>query len=465
VPDVPELDTRPLDAAGPGGWQLAGRYRMLERVGTGGMAEVFRAHDELLDRDVAVKVFRTMVSDPDSANAESRRELELQAMARLNHPNLVTLFDGAVRGEGPPYLVLEYVAGPNLAARLREGPLPEPAVRALGEHVAEGLAYVHAQGLVHRDVKPANILLSETDGRARLSDFGVVRMIGRPQMTSTELTIGTAYYLAPEQARGSAVGPEADVYALGLVLLEALTGRRSFDGPMHEALAARLATDPAIPDGLPEPWPGLLAAMTARDPAARPSAAAVAVALRGGDALAAVPPLASSLLPLSAPESEPIAAADPPRRHRGLLLAGVAAASVAVIAFGASYLIPSSSQTPAGTTPTTVTTSSSGPKPVTTVRHHSGVPAAAVVPVNSGKSTSKHPVHKHHRPAATKTSGGSAGAPRTTAPAAPTSSPAAVTSSALATNPPTSGAPATDPAPGGTAGAQADPATTTPAGP
>src|SRR4051794_13658433 len=244
VPHGDEVDTRPQQAVGGGpadGWVLGGRYRIVDRIGVGGMAEAFRAHDELLDRDVAVKVFRTQMDDPDSSqNAATRRELELQAMARLNHPNLVTLFDGSVAGDGPPYLVLEYVPGPNLATRLRSGPLPEPAVRELGAQMADGLAYFHAHGLVHRDVKPANILLEGEDGtgRARLSDFGVVRMVGRPQMTSADLTIGTAYYLAPEQARGSNVGPEADVYALGLVLLEALTGVRPFDGPMHEALAA-----------------------------------------------------------------------------------------------------------------------------------------------------------------------------------------------------------------------------------
>jgi len=469
VPDVPELDTRPLDAAGPGGWQLAGRYRMLERVGTGGMAEVFRAHDELLDRDVAVKVFRTLLSDADSVNAESRRELELQAMARLNHPNLVTLFDGSVGGDGPPYLVLEYVPGPNLAARLREGPLPEPAVHAIGEQLAEGLAYVHAQGLVHRDVKPANILLNEVDGRARLSDFGVVRMVGRPQMTSADLTIGTAYYLAPEQARGSAVGPEADVYALGLVLLEALTGRRCFDGPVAETLAARLTTDPVLPAGLPEPWPGLLAAMTARDPAARPSAAAVASQLRSGDVAAAVPPFGSGAMAAGGPAdfavSQPVPAAATRHRGRlGLIAAGLAAAVVALLAFSITYLLPADSHAPAGTTPTTASTGSTRAKPVTTVRQHSGVPAAAVVPEQRAATKSKHPARHHHKaPATSAPARGSAGAP---APAGSTgtSSSAAASSSAPASGPAPSSAPPTDPTPGGTAGAQGAPSTT-PAGP
>ena len=471
MPDVPELETRPLAAAGSDGWLLAGRYRMLDRVGVGGMAEVFRAHDELLDRDVAVKVFRTLLDDPDSAvNAESRRELELQAMARLNHPSLVTLYDGSVQGDGPPFLVLEYVPGPNLAARLRQGALPEPAVRALGEQVAAGLAYVHSQGLVHRDVKPANILLNEVDGRARLSDFGVVRMIGRPQMTSADLTIGTAYYLAPEQARGSAVGPEADVYALGLVLLEALTGRRCFDGPLAETLATRLTTDPVIPAELPDPWPGMLAAMTARNPAARPSAAAVAAQLAGGDLTAAVPPFVSAALPAAAvPDfavSEPVPAAATRHRGRlGLIAAGLAAAVVALLAFSINYLLPADSHAPAGTTPTTVaTTGSTGTRPVTTVRHHSGVPAAAVVPENGTATKSKHPARHHHEPpAGTGPSRAPAGAPASAGPTQTSSSPAAASSSAPASDPaPSSSAPPTDPAPGGTAGAQGEPSTTPP---
>lgn len=292
--DSLDRDTEPItaqDREGPG-WVLGGRYRVLDRLGNGGMAEVFRAHDELLDRDVAVKVFKTAM-DPDGQTlGEVRRELELQSLARLSHPNLITLFDGSVDGPGPAYLVLELVHGPDLATRLREGPLSEAEVREIGAQLADALAYVHAHGMVHRDVKPANILLGVDDTgpvtgsvRARLSDFGIVRMVGNARMTSAELTLGTATYIAPEQARGANVGPAADVYALGLVLIEALTGRPCFDGPVHETLAARLSAPPPIPDGLADPWPALFVAMTAQDPGARPSALDVAHRLRGGTPL------------------------------------------------------------------------------------------------------------------------------------------------------------------------------------
>jgi hypothetical protein len=291
----------------PPGWVLGGRYRVRSRIGTGGMAEVFRATDALLGRDVAVKVFRSVGATEDAGGAE-RQEIELQALAKLSHPHLITLFDASVT-DTPPYLVMELVEGPSLAARIAEGPLPEPEVRAIGSQIADALSYVHAHGMVHRDVKPANILLGsdalswDGSGRARLSDFGIVRLLGSERLTAADFTLGTASYLAPEKARGGDVTPAADVYSLGLVLIEALTGTRSFDGPPVEAVLARLARDPEIPANLPAPWPQLLAAMTARDPDTRPAPADVCRALRTGTTV--VPPAA----PITAGVAAPAAAA------------------------------------------------------------------------------------------------------------------------------------------------------------
>ena len=261
----------------PDGWLLAERYRVLDRIGSGGMAEVFRARDELLAREVAVKVFRRELDPADSAGGAQRQEIELQVLAQLSHPNLITLFDGRIAdADGPneqAYLVMELINGPSLAARLADGPLPEAEVRAVAIQICHALSYVHGKGMVHRDVKPANILLGtdevgdpddpgRVDGagqlvapaaglRARLSDFGIVRLLDGAHLTSVDFMVGTASYLSPEQARGAEVGPAADIYALGLVLLEALTGERTFPGPPMTAVLARLDGPPPIPDGLP----------------------------------------------------------------------------------------------------------------------------------------------------------------------------------------------------------------------
>ena len=457
------------------GWLLGGRYRVLARIGSGGMAEVFRARDEVLDREVAVKVFRAEQVAHDDAHGVERQQLEVAALARLNHPNLIQLFDGSI-GDGPhAYIVMELIDGPPLSARIADGPLPEPSVREIGIQVAGGLAYVHSQGMVHRDVKPDNILLgvdrSDDDStvRARLSDFGIVRLLGSERLTSVNFTLGTASYLAPEQARGSDVAPPTDIYSLGLVLLEALTGQRAFTGTPLEAAAARLTQRPAIPADLPEPWPGLLYAMTEFDPGLRPSASEVARALRneGSRSLPLVPlavPVAAGFAdaptgmvaaapqPAAASASGPV---PPPRhRHRPSALVITAAASVLVIAatIAIFLLTGNDSQSPAAPPPTQDKSTSAAAKQTRSDHsespsNHRNVPApvgssapqasrsrSTSAPSQTGSASATH----SSRPtssAPTTSSAPHTSTPATTSPAAP-STPA---SSAGTTPPRTSG--------------------------
>jgi serine/threonine protein kinase len=257
---------------------LGGRYRLGSLLGTGGVAEVYRAIDERLHRGVAVKLFRT-----DVAETLHRHEEEMRLLARLNHPSLVTVYDtGDDEVTGQPYLVMALVEGATLAEQLRAGRLPMDRVGEIGASVADALAYVHGQGLIHRDVKPANVLISNA-GRVFLADFGIARIVDSAHVTQAGDVLGTPAFFAPEQVSGEPVGPPADVYALGLVLLESITGQREYDGTSLEVAMARLTRPPQIPPSLPAGWRAVLTGMLARDPATRLSAAQVAEQLRRVD--------------------------------------------------------------------------------------------------------------------------------------------------------------------------------------
>lgn len=253
---------------------VGGRYRLGPLLGRGGGAEVFRAHDQVLDRAVAVKIFPAGLAGPES----SRQRREVSTLAGLSHPGLVMVYD-AGNDEGRAFFVMQLVEGRTLADRLWEGPLPAAEAVACGIALADALAYVHGHGIVHRDVKPGNVLLDRYD-RPHLSDFGIAALVDSTQITGTGTIVGTAAYLAPDQVRGRPVRPSVDVYALGLVLLECLTGEREYPGPAMEAALARLHRPPDIPEGLPRPMSFLLHAMTADDPDERPSAAEVGQRLR-----------------------------------------------------------------------------------------------------------------------------------------------------------------------------------------
>lgn len=272
---------------------LDDRYRLEDPLGQGGMATVYRAHDTMLGRYVAIKLFPAVGEGDEVA----RHRAEMRILARLSHPGLVTLHDAGSAELGgrfaQTYLVMELVEGPTLADRLARGPVSPAHTARLGRQMAEALSVVHDAGIVHRDLKPGNVLLvGSHDGGGegppdavttgpvvKLADFGIARLSDGARLTATGITLGTASYLSPEQAVGGAVGPPTDVYALGLVLLECLTGRKAFSGTVTEIAVARLNTSPEIPAELGRRWAGVLGAMTRREPADRPTAAQAALAL------------------------------------------------------------------------------------------------------------------------------------------------------------------------------------------
>jgi eukaryotic-like serine/threonine-protein kinase len=253
---------------------VLGRYELGEVLGVGGSAIVYRGRDRRTERGVALKRFFAGVDGPDRL----RQHREVRTLARLDHPGLVRLLDAGTE-HGRAHLVTDLVEGPTLARRLEDGPLPVAEVVELGAALADALAYIHAEEVTHRDIKPANVLLDPDDG-PRLADFGIALVVDATRVTTTDAVVGTAAYMAPEQLRGGPVGAAADVYALGLVLLEAATGELGLPGVGLEPVLSRLTMSPRIPDGLPPGLRALLQAMTDLRVARRPSAHQVATRLR-----------------------------------------------------------------------------------------------------------------------------------------------------------------------------------------
>jgi serine/threonine protein kinase len=249
------------------------RYLVRGLLGRGGMAEVFRATDTETDREVALK----MLQGVESRDA-CRFRSEADVLARLDHPGLVKL-RGSGTHDGVPYLVLDLAGGLSLADALSAGPIGPDRALMVGQQVADALAHAHEMGIVHRDVKPSNILFDDR-GRARLADFGIARLAGTPSLTRTGQLVGSAPYLAPEQVEGGEAGPAADVYALGLVVIECVTGRPCYSGGQVEAAVSRLHRSPDVPPDLPRWWRDVLSAMTAREPMRRPAVNAVADSFR-----------------------------------------------------------------------------------------------------------------------------------------------------------------------------------------
>lgn len=299
---------------------LDGRYELGSVLGRGGMADVLRADDRLLGRAVAVKLLR----QGDVIDRE-RFASEARLLAMLNHPNVVAVLDAGVDHDRP-WLVLELVEGTPLDELLRQGKVEPARIAAIGAQVAEALAHAHAHGIVHRDVKPSNVLVAPGD-HAKLTDFGIARRAASASLTLTGHTIGTAAYLAPEQVAGESVSTPADVYALGLVLLEALTGRREYDGSAVEAAFSRLQRFPTVPASLPTGWPSLISTMTTRVPTERPTASEVEARLT---VLAGRSPAAAAVI--SPPTEQVPHSSAPADRRSGPVIATALCASLLITA-------------------------------------------------------------------------------------------------------------------------------------
>ncbi len=221
---------------------IAGRYELVELIGRGGMSSVWKAHDRLLDRTIAIKSLHEQFTQDEEYVERFRREA--RSVAQLSHPNIVTVID---RGEekGRQYIVFEYVEGENLKQLIeRSGPLPVRDALLLTLQMARALGFAHERGLIHRDVKPQNVLLNE-DGQPKMTDFGIARSVDVEGVTITGTVLGTSEYIAPEQARGQRVDALTDVYSLGVVLYELLTGRVPFQGESFVAIALRHVNEPA----------------------------------------------------------------------------------------------------------------------------------------------------------------------------------------------------------------------------
>ncbi len=324
---------------------IGGRYRLVRSIGQGGMGTVWEGHDDVLNRRVAVKEVRfpPELGETEVADLRERTMREARATARLSHPNVVTTYD-VVEEDDRPWIVMELIPTRSLAAVMHEdGPLPPHRVAEIGLGVLSALESAHAQGVVHRDVKPSNVLIT-AEGKAVLTDFGIATVAGDPALTSTGVVLGSPAYMPPERARGRSFGPESDLWSLGATLFAASAGHPPFQadnalgtltsvisdpvpplpagGPLAEAVAGLMQKDPAARDSIQHTRSLLRAA--ASDTSALPATVPAAVA-DAADRTRAVP--AGGVHP-EGPAPTPVTryAGDEPPRRGGMLAAGLALA-------------------------------------------------------------------------------------------------------------------------------------------
>ena len=284
---------------------LGNRYELVELVGSGGMADVYKAHDKLLDRTVAVKVLHAQFAS--DAEFVARFQREAQGAAKMSHPNIVNIYDVGQEGKCH-YNVMEYVSGQTLREELDAGGrLPVSTALAIARQIAEALHHAHQNGLVHCDITPHNILVME-DGRIKVADFGIARAVSSVTSTYTGNIVGSVHYFSPEQAKGASITPKSDVYSLGVVLYEMLTGELPFTGETPVGIALKhlqeeplsvSALDPSIPPFVD----ALVSELMAKDPSQRPDSGIVVrqiaqdEAMLGGASAPTLEPYATQVLP------------------------------------------------------------------------------------------------------------------------------------------------------------------------
>lgn len=362
-----QLSTNPSTPAGTP--LIGGRYALLELIGEGGTARVYRAHDTILERIVAIKLLRAEYGSDPAFVARFYREA--RAVAALSHPNIVDIYDYGAH-DNTYFIAMQYLEGADLKTILRRnGRLtPEQAV-AIIDGALRGLGAAHERGIVHRDVKPQNLLVREQDGLVKLTDFGIARAFGEAQVTAAGFTFGTAHYMAPEQASGGVIGPATDLYAVGVVLFEALTGRLPFDGESALQIGMQHLNAPpplvtAFIPNVPLSLTQVVARALAKNPAERfPSAAAMRQALyaalpEGPQAAAALAvgaiashTQATSLLPVAATPEPARHAPTAARRRDGYLLPAlgvlILALLIGVVALTRGLITPATTITPTAT--------------------------------------------------------------------------------------------------------------------
>ncbi|MDX1579842.1 MAG: serine/threonine-protein kinase, partial [Gemmatimonadota bacterium] len=255
-------------------------YRVVERLGGGGMGVVYRAEDTRLGRDVALKFL-----PPELTRDEAARErftLEARAASALDHASICTIHDIDETADGQLFIAMAFYAGETLKARLARGPLEPGKAIDIARQIAAGLERAHESGIVHRDIKPANLMLTER-GEVKILDFGIAKLAGEASLTRTGTTLGTLAYMAPEQVEGGEISPATDLWGLGAVLYEMLTGMEPFPGKREsERVASILAVDPEPPrarrEGIPEALEALVLDLLRKDPGERPADAGEVVA-------------------------------------------------------------------------------------------------------------------------------------------------------------------------------------------